>query len=348
MSAAHGQESGLVDSSVATFSSQSSRRSASASAAVTEMRSRTILFRMREWLLRSEAMREARAAADVPPARARARAQAQLVAEVADRVAAPVDALPSGSCAAVQVALCRDATYWALVAMQSDDDVVPAADLPTLWARAPAERLERAAGGAEAAEVVRRTLANGAPAYSLDTAEATAALARKFTSTLVAELDAPLKRIDRLWMQRWLRVGLVAVLLLSTGYAARVMALGPNLLAGKPFRTSSAAAVCTPITNCPSMLFHTEHENNPWIEFDLGALRPMKRVEVTNRTDCCPDRAVPLLVEISTDHTTWTQVARRDLEFLVWTESFPKTIGRYVRLRVPRATPFHLKEIVIR
>jgi hypothetical protein len=310
------------------------------------MRSPTILFRMREWLLRSEAMREARAAADVPPARARARAQAQLVAEVAERVAAPVDALPFGSCAAVQVALCRDATYWALVAMQPDD--VPATDLPTLWARVPAERLERAAGGADAAEVVRRTLANGAPAYSLDTADATASLARKFASTLVAELDAPLKRIDRLWMQRWLRIGLVAVLLLSTAYAARVRALGPNLIADKPFLTSSATAVCTPITNCPGMLFHTENENNPWIEFDLGALRPMKRVEVTNRPDCCADRAVPLLVEISTDRTTWTQVARRDLEFLVWTASFPRTIGRYVRLRVPRATPFHLKEIAIR
>jgi len=302
---------------------------------------------VREWLLRSEAMREAHAAADVPAARRRAQAQAQLLTEVARRVAEPVDALPSGSYAAVQLGLCRDATYWALVALQLDDEP-PARDLATLWARTPAERLARAAGGPDGAESVRRALVDGVPAYSLDTAEAVASLARDFTTALVADLDAPQRRVERLSMQRWLRIGLVAAVLLVVGYAGRVLALGPNLLEGKPFQASSAYAACVPITNCEGLLFHTNQENNPWVEFDLGTPRAMKRIEVTNRADCCADRAAPLVVEISTDRTTWTEVARREQEFFVWKTSFPRTVGRYIRLRTLRPTQFHLKEVIVR
>jgi hypothetical protein len=229
--------------------------------------------------------------------------------------------------------------------MQPDD--APAPDLPTLWAQTPTEQLERAAGGAAAAEQLRRTLADGAPAYSLDAAEEIASLARKFTTTLVANLDAPRRRIDKLSMQRWTRVGLVVALLLSTVYAARVLVLGPNLIEGKPFRTSTAYAGCADGA-CPDLMFHTENENSPWIEFDLGAPQAIRRVEVTNRLHCCQDRAVPLVVEISTDRTAWTEVARRDLEFIAWRASFPRKTGRYVRLRVPRQTALHLKDVVVR
>lgn len=312
--------------------------------------SRRGLPRIGEWFLRSAAMRDARAAADEPPARQRARMQAQLLAEVARRVVEPLDALPSGSFPAVQLALCRDATYWALLAMESDDGAAahggPSPDLATLWARAPIERLELAAGGADAAEAVRSTLTDGAPPYALDTAQAAATLARTFTERLVADLDAPQRRIDRLWMQRWLRVGVLVAAVLGVVFGARAVTLGPNLIAGKTFRTSSGHPGCA--QGCEGLLFHTENENSPWIEYDLGAPRTVKRVEVTNRLDCCGDRAAPLLVEVSTDHTSWKEVARRDLEFIVWTASFPRTTARYVRLRVPRPTALHLKEIVIR
>jgi hypothetical protein len=303
---------------------------------------------MREWLLRSETMREARVAADAPAGRRRAQAQAQLLAELARRVAEPVDALPTGSYAAAQLALCRDATYWALVAMQPSDEDPPPADLATLWERAPAERLELAAGGRDEADSLRRTLVDGAPAYSLDTTDALAARARRFIKFLVADLDAPRRRIERLAMQRWTRLGLLAMAVLLIGYGARVLTRGPNLVEGKPFRTSSDYAACQPPGTCEGIFFHTQQENNPWVEFDLGAPRAMKRIEVTNRLDCCEDRAAPLVVEISSDRTTWTEVARRDTEFAIWKTSFPRTTGRYLRLRVPRPTQFHLKEVVVR
>jgi hypothetical protein len=96
------------------------------------------------------------------------------------------------------------------------------------------------------------------------------------------------------------------------------------------------------------MLFHTEAESSPWVELDLGAPKTIRRVEVTNRTDCCTDRAIPLVIEASTDRTQWTLLGRRDTDFATWTASFPPRVARYVKLSVPRHTSFHLQDVVIR
>jgi hypothetical protein len=306
----------------------------------------TFVGRIREWLLRSAAMREARAALAAPKARRSAQMQAHLLAEVARRVAEPVEALPNGSRAAVRLALYRDATYWALLAMRPDDR--PAPDLVTLWARFPPERLEHFAGSRNAAEAVRRALTDGAPAYTLEAAEADADRAREFIEALIAEIDAPRKRVERIARQRWARFGALGAVLLMIVYGVRVLALGPNLVADRPFRTSSTYAGCAPPNTCDGIFFHTDQQSNPWIEFDLGAPRAIKRIEVANRIECCMDRATPLLVEISTDGSHWTEIARRDRDFSTWTASFPKVTTRYVRFRVPRETQFHLKEIVVR
>jgi hypothetical protein len=149
----------------------------------------------------------------------------------------------------------------------------------------------------------------------------------------------------------WLRVGLVgaAVLLLVIG--ARVLLLGPNLAEGKPFRLSSNFSgwtACLAQNNCMGLMFHTETESAPWIEFDLGAPRKVSRIEVINRSDCCADRAVPLIIELSTDQTSWTQVARRDAEFGTWTAKFHPKVARYVRLKTLKRTALHLKSIAVR
>ena len=92
-----------------------------------------------------------------------------------------------------------------------------------------------------------------------------------------------------------------------------MLMLGPNLAAGQPFRLSSTFsgwAGCVANNGCSGLMFHTETENNPWVEIDLGAPKKVRRVEVVNRGDCCADRATPLVAEVSTDRVTWTQVAR--------------------------------------
>ncbi len=137
-----------------------------------------------------------------------------------------------------------------------------------------------------------------------------------------------------------------AVLALVLG--VRAIVLGPNLAAGKPFRTSSSWSGCSADPGCLQQLFHTDPQESPWIEFDLGAPTRVHRVEIENRDDCCQDRAIPLVVELSINATAWKEVARREKDFSSWVAKFPPTSARYVRLRVPRSTVFHLHKVAIR
>jgi hypothetical protein len=99
---------------------------------------------------------------------------------------------------------------------------------------------------------------------------------------------------------------------------------------------------------CSGILFHTNDEANPWAELDLGAPKKFHRIEVTNRDDCCAERAVPLIVETSTDGSHWAEVGRRDKEFSTWTLTFPAQKARYIKFRVPRTTVLHLKQVAVR
>jgi hypothetical protein len=69
-------------------------------------------------------------------------------------------------------------------------------------------------------------------------------------------------------------------------------------------------------------------------------------VRVNNRFENS-DRAVPLIVETSVDHNTWTEVARRNDDFDSWKATFPAARVRWVRLRVPRRTYLHLRGVRI-
>jgi hypothetical protein len=71
-------------------------------------------------------------------------------------------------------------------------------------------------------------------------------------------------------------------------------------------------------------------------------------VEVHNRDDCCKDRAVPLVVEASTDHSSWSELGRKTSDFEAWTLTFSRREVRYLRLTVPRRTMLHLKSVHVR
>ena len=70
-------------------------------------------------------------------------------------------------------------------------------------------------------------------------------------------------------------------------------------------------------------------------------------MRVDNRTDCCSERAVPLIVETSVDHLRWSEAARRIEDFTSWKTAFPARNARWVRLRVPRRTLLHLTGVRI-
>jgi N-acetylgalactosamine 4-sulfate 6-O-sulfotransferase len=278
-----------------------------------------------EWLFRREALRAARAAlagAD-EACDAAALRQAGLVLEVARRASGSdgETAEPSGRAAALS--LYRQAAGWARAA-----------------------RRDRAASGAHAAGAREQP----APPAT-DVSDDDVARARDDAEALVMDLDAPRRRIERLLYQRWSRLALLAAAALSLALAARIWAVGPDLADGRPLRLSSTWSgwsSCVRDNHCKGLMLHTETEDNPWAEIDLGAPRTVRRIDVVNRDDCCWDRATPLVAEVSDDRAAWSEVARCDHDFGSWTARFPPRTARYVRLRVPRRTTLHLSAIAVR
>lgn len=129
-----------------------------------------------------------------------------------------------------------------------------------------------------------------------------------------------------------------------------------DLAHGKPWRTSSTYVTCAPkLHSCSGMpldiFFHTNEEESPWLEIDLGTPRSISSLRVRNRRDCCPGRAVPLIAELSDTNdagAAWREVARRDEPFDVWEPSLqPAQTGRYVRLRVAKKSLFHLEGVEV-
>lgn len=314
-------------------------------------RARDVARKTFEWIFRRATLRDARAGlpiADDP--RAAAARQATLLLEIARRTAEPAEALPAGALPAVTLGLSREVIYWALAARRADGGAVPS-DLRALWDASQPQTSSASPPDNEASAALRRTLFDDYAPHALSVTAKDAARAREFAEALVWDLDAPRRRIERVLLQRWLRIALLGAVLVLLVIGGRVLMLGPNLAAGKPFRLSSSFsgwAACVANNGCNGLMFHTETEPNPWIQLDLGAPKKVSRVEVINRGDCCADRATPLVVEVSTDRATWTPVARRNEPFGSWAASFPPRVARYVRLTVPRRTVLHLQAIAVR
>jgi hypothetical protein len=96
-----------------------------------------------------------------------------------------------------------------------------------------------------------------------------------------------------------------------------------------------------------AVFFCTNEDDNPWFEYDLGAPQRFSSLTILNRSDAVPERAVPLIVEISNDKKTYTEIARRKEVFDVWSPSFAPRHARYVRLRVPRKSFLHLDAVAV-
>jgi hypothetical protein len=126
-----------------------------------------------------------------------------------------------------------------------------------------------------------------------------------------------------------------------------------DLARGKSWRTSSSEIDCRPIDlgGCAprqGVYFHTKQDDNPWIEYDLGASAKFTKVVVENARDGFLERAVPLVIEVSDDQKTWKEIARNASPFQEWISTFPVVAARYVRFRVNRVSYLHLARIEIR
>jgi hypothetical protein len=165
------------------------------------------------------------------------------------------------------------------------------------------------------------------------------------------------QQIDAVWLRRALSLGavLVAVALVALGVAwnKEKREAGRDLAAGRPWRASSAYGgygCKSPQQSCeasPDYFFHTEEQDRPWIEFDLGRPQTIAGLRVDNRKDCCAERIVPIVVEVSRDQQKFTEVARRDEGFRTWRAEFEPVPARYIRIRSTRRTIMHLSRVRI-
>jgi hypothetical protein len=92
---------------------------------------------------------------------------------------------------------------------------------------------------------------------------------------------------------------------------------------------------------------HSESQDHPWVQIDLGSRRPIHRMVVVNRLDGLTDRAVPLLVETSSDGKDYKEYARQTVDFKTWNVKGPSTKARYVRLTILGQAILHLNEVEI-
>lgn len=140
-----------------------------------------------------------------------------------------------------------------------------------------------------------------------------------------------------------------------------IITSGTNVALGKPIRTSSQASYAGPLdpnavvsgrrTN--TYAFHTEHEEKPWIEVDLGADLKLSELIVFNRIDAAPERAKHMEVFIKRLDEDWEKVHNQGGLIFGGADGNPlriqldNRIARLVRLQLPGSGCFHLAEIEI-
>jgi len=305
-----------------------------------------------QWLWRSAELAQARQGVlDVPaPQRARLK-RAETALELAERAVEAVDPLRSGPSLPLALSLYREAAYWALSAQSAD----PApADLAAAWARVESDTLTFAAGS-DGLEPVRTALLTKSFRETADDTpeqqKVDARAADAFVKALIQLQLGPERRVGRALVQRWVRSLLALAILLGLVLSGLLLvsslSAGPDLAAGKPWKPSSTNDG-VPKAPRGEYFFHTQDEDNPWLEIDLRRPTEFSVVEVVNRRECCPDRAIPMAVEVSTDRKRWKEVSRRTDSFSVWKARFAPTKARYVRVRVLRHSILHLAAVAVR
>jgi hypothetical protein len=230
-----------------------------------------------------------------------------------------------------------------------------------LWAEADPALLVSAAGSEAGVHLLEVSLRVGDFADFADlSAEEQARQARDlvtFDKSLIGLLEAPRVKLDRLWTRRVLRVGagLVTLVVLVAGglYLRSQREAARDWALGRPYKASSVYPTVgckSPDQDCPESpfyFFHTQDEDRPWLEIDLGAKRRFSAVKIVNREDCCADRAIPLAFEVSTDHTKWRELGRRNEVFNTWQHEFAPVSARWVRVIALKKTPLHLRRIAV-
>jgi len=282
-----------------------------------------------------------RQTADLERAFAVQRLAAAAIAAAADGRSRPDAALPA------IIGLLRESATWSLSAAAADP--APASPAEAL-ARTSPELLAQTLPDEATRERVCAAFAEPADAWARRSPEEQQRAFRElgaFSTALLRRLTFTRRRLRSLLMRRTVISLAFGVIVFAGAEIALTMHFRPSLTAGRPWRASSALDICRPKDHycadaVTDIFFCTTDENNPWVEYDLGERKTFRQLVVENRKDCCPDRAVPLALEVSDDQKEWHEVIRRNETFSTWRTSLPTTRARYVRLRVMRRSILHL------
>jgi len=124
------------------------------------------------------------------------------------------------------------------------------------------------------------------------------------------------------------------------------LAEGKTWFATSAFSTFPRAGIMEGESN-PDGRFHTLDEDSPALLLDLGAIEKMSSIKIVNRVNCCRERALPLVVEVSVDGNTWYKVGYRRALFDTWTLHFARRAARFVKVRVDRHSILHLRRVSV-
>lgn len=179
---------------------------------------------------------------------------------------------------------------------------------------------------------------------------------RREAAGLLDLAEATQRAVERARARKLMGIGAVIVVAIAisavtTSVVARVAA-PVDLAKGRPWTASSKLTDCHPDREeCggakTAIFFHTLEEENPWVQIDLQTAQSFSSATIENRLDVALERAIPLVLEVSTDGVTWKEVARREKKFEKWKPSFPTQTARFVRAKVPRRSILHLTAVRI-
>jgi hypothetical protein len=304
------------------------------------------------------ATRDSREALPEPSSRSAELARrARHYADLARRVLEPAEPSEQASLQAAASELYRQSAYWALCALAAGAGGVAGSHYDdSVWDTADEALLAQVAPGSEGSARLRALLRAGSFVYFGELPQAASASAcselQRLSGLLCRQLNGRARSAQVKQLKRSAALGALALVLLAGIAVTLHFRNAHELMVGKPWKASSLnGAGCTsPAQRCaqsPSFFFHTNEEENPWLEFDLGATQRLSRAAIENRRDCCSDRAVPLELEVSTDHKNWQTVARQAEDFTTWNVAFDSVEARWVRLQTHRRTYLHLAEVRI-
>lgn len=291
--------------------------------------------------------------------RARTEPQRLAVARLHDAATKRIDAAaqlsPAGD-AAVVIRLYREACALLLLALlrARDDDAPPPLDAAAF------DRVTTSVDERDRDELraVRDALTSTDPlfgdALAPDDAEA-------LRAKLVA-LAARLRRVAdprtpaRVRAAQFVRVGAGAVAVGGLAVWGTTTLLAPTNIALHKHAVGSSLRVepqGTGVTNGvleASYGLSTDNQEQPWILIDLGEPVPIGGVKVYNRGDQAFDDCLPLVLELSGDGKSYSEVDRRETSFTQFRPWYSKRHGevaRYVRLRLPKYGYLALAEIEV-